>query len=62
MEQSSFSLYLWESRDSTKGLSAKMLAHRGTLQVTHGMGAEVAARQMADRRVRFNLDGLQTQQ
>ena len=54
----SFSLYLWESRDSTKGLADKMLNCRGQLQVTHGMGAEVAARQAAQKKVRFNLDGL----
>ncbi len=52
---SSFSPYLWELRDATKGLTEGMLKSVGRLEATHGLGAEVAARQEKQRRVRFVL-------
>ena len=54
---SSFSLYLWERKDATADLASQMVQTSGTLQLSHGLGAEVAAKQQEKRRVRFLLPG-----
>ena len=54
---SSFSLYLWERKDATVDLANQMVQTSGTLQLSHGLGAEVAAKQQEKRRVRFLLPG-----
>ncbi len=51
----SFSGYPWENRDATKGLAERMLATDGGLEATHGLGAEVVAKQTREKRVRFRL-------
>ena len=51
----SFSLYLWEAADATEGLSRDMVKSEGNLELTHGLGAQVAQQQHDARRVRFLL-------
>ena len=52
---SSFSLYLWESKDATRGLSQGMVMSEGNLEAAHGLGAEVARQRAEKKRVRVRL-------
>ena len=48
---------MWERKDATADLASQMVQTSGTLQLSHGLGAEVAAKQQEKRRVRFLLPG-----